>query len=79
MPELNLPKQHRLLGMLLRVKNIAQVLPKMTNSAELPVPGIARKRTLKAKAVHQTSSAWIIPGEDVSQPMPIGGDKFIEQ
>ena len=57
MTELDLAKQHRLLAVLLRVRNIARVLPKMTNSDELPVPGIAGKKTLKAKAAHRTKPA----------------------
>ena len=41
----------------LRVRNIAGVLPKMTNSDEVSVPDIAGKRTLKAKAAHRTKPA----------------------
>jgi len=41
----------------LRMRNIACVVSDMTNSEELPMPGITAKKTLELKAPHRTKLA----------------------
>lgn len=44
-------------GSVLRVRNIACVVSNMTNSDELPTPGITAKKTLELKALHRSKLA----------------------